>query len=370
MSGADRDSDRAHLEPVFRLFRPILAGASLRERLIACFGAFVCLALTSIVSGLIFRGDLHLPLLLAPIGGSAVLLFAVPTSPLAQPWPIIGGNTISTLIGIGVANLHHDPLFAPAIALTVALAVMSFLRCLHPPAGAAALGMALGGHSVGLAGLAPAVLPFFANAVLLVALGWAFHRLTGRAYPHHPAPPANTRGTLDPPPQLRTGFTAQDIDRALERLGETFDIDRGDLDRLLREVELQSLVRSRGRLASADIMSRDVISIVADAAPEEARDLILRHGVRLLPVIDSEGKLAGTIGLRELAGSATRVGDLMSKAVTAAPEDDALALVPVLTDGRTHAVVVTDAEKRVLGLLTQTDLLVALSRRGPSGARS
>jgi CBS domain-containing membrane protein len=37
--------------------------------------------------------------LLAPMGASAVLLFGVPASP-AQPWAIIGGNTVSALCGV------------------------------------------------------------------------------------------------------------------------------------------------------------------------------------------------------------------------------------------------------------------------------
>jgi CBS-domain-containing membrane protein len=40
------------------------------------------------------------PLLVAPMGASAVLLFGVPASPLAQPWAIIGGNTVSALCGV------------------------------------------------------------------------------------------------------------------------------------------------------------------------------------------------------------------------------------------------------------------------------
>jgi CBS domain-containing membrane protein len=43
------------------------------------------------------------PLLVAPIGASAVLVFAVPASPLAQPRAVIGGNVVSALVGITVA---------------------------------------------------------------------------------------------------------------------------------------------------------------------------------------------------------------------------------------------------------------------------
>ena len=83
-----------------RLFSPILAGATLRERMLACLGALIEIALTGMVCGYFFGQDPHLPLIVAPMGASAVLLFAVPASPLAQPWSIIGGNTISAMMGI------------------------------------------------------------------------------------------------------------------------------------------------------------------------------------------------------------------------------------------------------------------------------
>ncbi len=90
----------------------------------------------------------HVPLLVAPMGASAVLLFAVPASPLAQPWSIIGGNTISALIGVIVAHFVHEPALATGIAVALAIAAMSFTRCLHPPGGAAALTAVLGGPAV------------------------------------------------------------------------------------------------------------------------------------------------------------------------------------------------------------------------------
>lgn len=68
-----------------RIFKPLLAGAQLRDRLIACLGAAICLALTMIVCAQLPLGTADLPIIVAPLGASAVLVFAVPASPLAQP---------------------------------------------------------------------------------------------------------------------------------------------------------------------------------------------------------------------------------------------------------------------------------------------
>jgi len=38
--------------------------------------------------------------LVAPICASSVLLFCAPSSPIAQPWSVLGGNTVSSLVGV------------------------------------------------------------------------------------------------------------------------------------------------------------------------------------------------------------------------------------------------------------------------------
>lgn len=347
----------------FKLFMPVLAGATLRDRLVACCGALIGIGLTGLLCALVFGRGSHLPFLVAPMGASAVLLFAVPASPLAQPWSIIGGNTISALVGVAVALLIHDPVLATGVAVALAIGAMSLTRCIHPPGGAAALTAVLGGPAVTSAGFMFALVPVGLNCVVLVTLGWLFHKLSRHSYPHRSAVlPANTHGTLDPPARSRVGFRTEDVDGALEDLGETFDIDRDDLDRLLRRVEWRAFEHSRQAFSCADIMSRDVIRVDENAEPARARGLLLDHGVRTLPVVDRERRVVGSIGLRELSRAGRRVGDLMSRAETAPPNRPALALVEPLTDGRTHAVTIVDKDCRIIGIVTQTDLLAALSQ--------
>lgn len=346
----------------FRLFVPILAGATLRERLLACIGVTIGIALTGVISGLAMGGGPHVALLVAPMGASAVLLFAVPASPLAQPWSIIAGNSISALVGVTVAHFVHDPVIASGLAVALAIAAMSFTRSLHPPGGAAALTAVLGGPAVVSAGFLFPFVPVALNATILVTLGLLFHRLARRNYPHVAAPAANSHGTADPPPRERVGFRPEDVDAALATLDETFDIDRDDLERLLRQVELQAMVRSHRTLLCEDIMSRDVVSVPEHAPADAARQQLLDHNIRTLPVVDAEARLSGAVGLRELTKATDTVKGVMSKVGTALPDTPAMSLLPVLTDGRSHAVVIVDAERRILGLITQTDLLAAAAR--------
>lgn len=346
-----------------RMFVPILAGATLRERSIACIGALFGVCLTGWLCSLMLGSGPHVPMLVASTGASAVLLFVVPASPLAQPWPIVGGNTLSAFVGLLVGTTIQDPVLASGLAVALAIAVMSLTRSLHPPGGATALSAALSGPAVESWGLLYPVMPVAINACILVCLGCLFHRLSRRTYPHVPTAQAkNAHGTADPPPKLRAGFREEDIDAALAKTNETFDIDRDDLGRLLRQIEFQALVRTHADLSCGDIMSRDIVSVGPDASADEVRALLLRHNLRLLPVIDQAGRLLGTVGLRELAASADDIAAMSSPARTTSPRSPALGLLPVLTDGKTHAVMVTDEDARVQGIISQTDLLGVLGR--------
>ncbi len=201
-----------------------------------------------------------------------------------------------------------------------------------------------------------------------VIIGFVFHKISGRAYPHAQPSPQMPRPTADVAPELRAGFKNEDIERALGALHETFDISTDDLDKLLREVEYQATLRSHGVIVCADVMSRDVVKVKLRDSLDQARQLLLDFNIRVLPVVDADNHLVGTIGLREIAGASGDVGSRMSPAATSFAETPAVALVRTLTDGSTHAVIVVDSHKEVLGIVTQTDLLAALAKLLPKAA--
>lgn len=367
----------------FRLFRPIVAGATLRERLLACVGALFGMGLASLITRALFGGDLSLPFIVGPIAASAVLVFAVPTSPLAQPWPVLGGNLIGGLSGIALALMlaplgWSGPVVAAA-AVPAGIIAMSLFRCLHPPGGAMALLMALTmkdatAHEIWRS-LAPAVL----NIGVILASGMVFHKLLGRSYPHRAEAAApNMHGSDDTPASMRNVVEAADIDAALATLDASYDIDRDDLLRLLRQAEIAAIARARPDVLCADIMSRDIIGVTCDTPVAEARRLLLVHNIRMLPVTGPAGRIAGSIGLREIAAlyaarerdldsliplARIPVREIMTDAATALPDTPVNALLPALTDGKGHAAVIIDPDRQVVGLVSQTDLLWAMARR-------
>ncbi|HEV7288455.1 HPP family protein [Sphingomonas sp.] len=222
----------------FRIFHPILAGARPLDRIVTCIGATICIALTMFVSSGLELTASDLPLIVAPMGASAVLIFAVPASPLAQPWPVVGGNTVSALVGIAVYRHVADPMVAAGLAVGLAIFAMSLCRCLHPPGGAAALTAVIGGDSVHAAGYAFALAPVALNSAALVMLAMVFHRLSPHSYPHRAVP------VVMPP--AASGLHLEDIDHALAELPDSFDISRADLDVLLSLAETHAQAR-RGR---------------------------------------------------------------------------------------------------------------------------
>ncbi len=252
---------------------------------------------------------------------------------------------------------------AAAVAVALAIGAMSLMRCLHPPGGAAALTAVLGGPAVTAAGFTFAIIPMALNCVILVGIGWLFHKLSRHSYPHRPGPiPANVHISRDIPGPIMVGFQLTDIIGALEDFGEVYDIGPEDLDCLLRRVETRAFERAHANLACADIMSRNVICIDPTDTPEAALALLLGHDVRMLPVIDQNRHVIGIIGLRELSRSGAVVADLMSEATTVTADQPASSLVVPLTDDNNHAVVVIDRDHRLVGIVTQIDLLTALAK--------
>lgn len=219
------------------LFTPVLAGAHLFKRVIAGVGAAACIALTMAVCRYLPLGAADLPAIVAPLGASAVLIFAVPASPLAQPWSVVGGNIVSTLVGVTVFHIVPNAAVAAGLAVGGAILAMSLLRCLHPPGGAAALTAVIGGPSIHAAGYAFALAPVGINSVALVLLGMVFHALAGRSYPHRP---------IAAPDLPAAGLHLADIDAALEEMHDSFDIAREDLDLLLSHAEAHALARRNG----------------------------------------------------------------------------------------------------------------------------
>lgn len=197
-----------------------------RHIVLGSIGAGTGLAVTSMFSHWLL-GEVNL-WFIAPMGASAVLLFGVPSSPLAQPWSIVGGNVLSALIGVTVGMLVPDAALACGLAAALAIAGMYFLRCLHPPGGAVALTAILGGAGVHSEGYHFVLTPVLLNSLMLALLAIVFNNLVGRRYPH-PLAAEEVKSRAVP---LGISVTREDIHAALLE-GQFLDIDEDDVQELL-----------------------------------------------------------------------------------------------------------------------------------------
>jgi CBS domain-containing membrane protein len=376
---------------VARLIRglgPALPVAHPAEALRAGIGACVGLAVVGlfILSPLV---DFQLGLyLIAPFGASAVLLFAVPNAPLAQPWSAVVGNTVAALIGVAVCMTVPDPALRIALAVGLAIAAMILCRAVHPPAGAVAMTAAMSPDAVAHLGFWFALAPVAVGTVALVVLAMIYARLTGRRYPFRHFDERNAVGTSDPAPMQRLGLSEEELTDLLDRYRQSFNMGVEDLARLIGAAELQAASHRTGPLTAADVMSRDLITVTAETPVAQVADLFRRHKCTSLPVVGPEDRFLGVIfqmhlierarddALRLNRGFGASMARMLDRSrdrppqaheimgvagPRATPTTPIAALLPLMAEGAVDAVPVL-ARGRLLGIVTRTDLIAVLAK--------
>jgi CBS domain-containing membrane protein len=204
-------------------FAPHRSPAPFAERLRSGFAGGLGIFLLAWALHLLPQPELPL-LLLGSMAASAVLLYAVPHSPLAQPWNLIGGHLVSALAGWLAISFVHDPLAAAGIAVGSAIFLMYVLDCLHPPGAATALTLVLGATQFLQMGAGWTLTIVAANAFVSLLLAMTINNaLPRRHYPQAPVAP------LAPAPAIRVLPEQQDIERALAEEDSLLDISVDDL---------------------------------------------------------------------------------------------------------------------------------------------
>lgn len=204
--------------------------ASHGEKLLSALGAFLGILGVLIISHGALGGQ-GAALVVTSMGASAVLLFAAPHSPLSQPWPVLGGHMLSSAVGITCALLINDTLTAAAVAVALSIAVMYYLRCLHPPGGAAALAVVMGGEAVHTLGYAYLVTPLLLNVLILLSAAMLFNApFPHRRYPLWLARLGSARAAAEP--GEKSMIAHSDLVYALSQIDSFIDVTEEDLLRI------------------------------------------------------------------------------------------------------------------------------------------
>ncbi|WP_158972235.1 HPP family protein [Chachezhania sediminis] len=371
----------------FRSLGPAIAHASPREALRAGAGALVGLG----VAGLFLlspNADLDLGLyLIAPFGATSVLIFAVPNSPLAQPWSAIVGNTVAALVGVATCMLVAEPTLRIAMAVGLAVAATILCRAVHPPAGAVAMTAAMSPSAIDHLGFWFALMPVAAGTIVLVAIAAVYAHLTGRHYPFRQfEAPAAARGE-DRKPAGWPILSEEALTGLLERNRQSFNLGVEDLARLISAAELQVAAQRTGELSASDIMSRTLVTVDPATPLAQVADLFRQYRFASLPVVGKGDRYLGVIFQINLISRAREdalrlernflpafgrlldrsrnkpvlAGDIMNVAGPRATTQTPIgALLPMMADKDVDAVPVLE-RGRIVGIVTRTDLVVALA---------
>lgn len=350
---------------VLRALGPAVARPALREILRAAIGVGIGLTLTAVLVTAL-RGSAPLnSLLVAPLGASAFLIFAIPNSPLAQPWSVVVGNSVSALVAILVMHLVADIWLALPLAVAGAALAMMMLRAMHPPGGAVALSVVLAAQS-GTPDFSWAIVPVALDSALLVLAGVLYTRPTGRRYPFRQTPEASIHGTRDVAPERRLGLTPDNLGALLARMNLAANIGTEDLARVLAAAEAEAAAQHIGATTAADLMSRDVVTLQPEDSADRISALFHIHRFKTLPVVDAFDNYLGLVNEHDLlealreGGGADTARAIASQAQVVNVDTPLAVLLPLLSDGHQQAVPVVDHQKLV-GLVTRSDLIATLA---------
>lgn len=204
------------------------------EKLVSGLGGFIGILLTLLMTKQFVAGQ-DIALIVASMGASAVLLFAVPHGQLSQPWAFVGGHVVSALIGVSCYFLIPNLIIAAACAVGLAVTCMYYLRCIHPPGGATALTAVVAGPGVHSLGYAYVVTPVLLNALILLCVAVAFNFLFHwRRYPavfmrktkREQGLNKGLEHTNEP------AISQDDLEHALQQMNLYVDISHADLEKI------------------------------------------------------------------------------------------------------------------------------------------
>ena len=358
-------------------FWPAPVTVNLRERLRVVLGAALGIGLTAWLSHLL---DLPSPLtwIVAPMGASAVLVFGVPASPMAQPWAVVGGNTLSALVAVACVHTIGPVDLVASTAVALAIAVMFATRSLHPPGGATALLVVLSGVTDPAVALAPVML----NSILLCSVGLMWNNATGRQYPHRQI--ATDAGSA-----ASTNTTESDLDAVLARYNQVLDVSRDDLQALLEQTQMHAYERRISDVRCGDIMSRQLTTVDINTPLQEAWTLLRQRRIKALPVVDNAQHIVGIVTLADFLNAAgidwqegiadklrafirippasdpdkpQVVGQIMTRKVRVTSMRRHLAdLIPLFGSTGHHHIPVVGDGGTLVGMITQSDLVAALT---------
>ncbi len=147
-----------------------------REVLVTFIGAIAGIGISA---SLAFYWDC--PMLLAPFGAQAVLMYGAYKAPLAQPRNVLLGHFIGAFMGVAVYDFFGTAWWSIALAVALTIILMMATYSLHPPGGATAyVAVQTGGLGVGYAYI---LNPVLLGAFILLVVAIIINKAGKRDFP-------------------------------------------------------------------------------------------------------------------------------------------------------------------------------------------
>ena len=157
-----------------------------REHFWTFLGSFVGLALMGLINSEYISVHDNL-FIIGSFGASAVLLFGIINSPLAQPRNLIGGHVVSAFIGVCIYKLIPNELWlSSALSVSLSIVAVQMSKTLHPPGGATALIASTGSDKIHALGFIYVFSPVLTGVLILLLVAILFNNVTPhRQYPQN-----------------------------------------------------------------------------------------------------------------------------------------------------------------------------------------
>ncbi len=379
------------MKSLLQLFIPPANTTSLTEKLISGLAGFLGIALVILISQLFLPRE-DMPWIVASMGASAVLLFAVPFGPLSQPWSFVGGHLISAFIGITVAKIIPDIVIASALAVGLAISLMYISSCLHPPGAATALVMVVGSPMILEMGYHFLIFPLAINLVVMLGFALFINNILPRRYYPNTLKAyrdkQQTHKTEKNKHPMTLSVSREDIKYALKEMDAYIDVSNENLSHIFNLSATHARRKKMGEIYVKDIMTTDVITAEYGDTLESIWELMAKHKIRSIPITDRLNRLEGIVTIADFLnqvkvptkerlkerlesfikptkGTTTDkpeyAGHLMkTKLITISPEQHILDLFPIFYEKGIHHLPVVREDKQLVGIITPKNLLLAL----------
>ncbi len=363
---------------------------TVKSKVYALFACFCAIFFIALITHIFALGPEY-PMIVASMGASSVILFFIPNSPLAQPWPFAGGQILSAIVGMTCALYIDETASAAATAVGGSVLVMLLFRCLHPPGATTSLAPIMAGPSMTSMGyefvIQPVALNVFAMLILSIFINRWLFKLN---YPTPLEPEQSTDRSTSTGQSLNVNPTvlSSDIEQALSEMDIFIDMSQQNLSDILNKIEMNAFKRIKKDIYCHDIIQTGLDTVEFGDYIEDAWKTMYQKKLKAIPVVDQRHRVIGIVTwhdffkgieltpyenfrdhFRQFIQRTTSlsskkpeaVGQIMTANVATLNENDHIVdLIPLMSTRGYRQIPIVDQQQRLVGIVFPANLIAAL----------